>query len=213
MLVIDLIRPGVGSQSGTASPLQIAVKVILWVGVSAAAVFAVAFLADWDRLRSGVTALAGEPWLVAGMAAGYTLAFLLRAMAWRALLTHRVGIFRLYTALQAALLANHLLPLKLGEGIRPLLVRRHNVPLGEAVATTAVARATDFCFLAGNRGRCCIHPAPFRRRSDVGAGVGVADGRGGWGRGGAVVYPLAPLSSLHSNDFAAPFRRYPFPAS
>ena len=147
MLGIEFIRPWVGSQSRTASPVWVAVKVVLWVGASAAAVFAVAFLVDWDRLGLGVTALAGQPWLVAALAAGYTLAFLLRAMAWRALLTHRVGIFRLFTALQAALLANHLLPFKLGEGVRPLILGRENVPLSEAVATTAVARVADFASL------------------------------------------------------------------
>ena len=147
MLGIGFLRPGAGSPSEKASTLRFALKIVLWVGVSAAAVLAVAFLADWDRLGSGATALADQPLLVAGLAAGYTLAFLLRAMAWKVLLTHRVGIFLLFTALQAALLANHLLPLKLGEGIRPLVVRRHDVPLGEAVTTTAVARATDFASL------------------------------------------------------------------
>ena len=75
--------------------------------------------------------------------------FLLRAVAWRALMSHPAGIFPLFTALQAALLANHLLPFKLGEGVRPLILGRENVPFGQAVATTAVARVADFaCLLA-----------------------------------------------------------------
>ena len=202
-----------GSPEGAPSARGIVLKLLLWAVVSAAAVLTIALLVDWDRLRFGAAELSGQPWLVAALVAGYTAAFFLRAVAWRALMSHPAGIFSLFTALQAALLGNHLLPFKLGEGVRPLILGRENVPFGQAVATTAVARVADFACLLAIATVAAFTLPPFRRRSDVGAGVDVAGGRGGWGRGGADVHSLAPLSSRPSKDLAAPFHLYPFPAS
>ena len=75
--------------------------------------------------------------------AAYAGAFWLRAVAWRRLLTTRPGVFSLFAVLHAALLANHLLPFKAGEAVRPYLAGQRGVPLGEAAATTAIARLLD----------------------------------------------------------------------
>ena len=79
--------------------------------------------------------------------AAYAAAFWLRAIAWRRLLTHRTGVFSLFAVLHAALLANHLLPFKAGEAVRPYLAGQRGVPLGEAAATTAIARLLDLASL------------------------------------------------------------------
>ena len=79
--------------------------------------------------------------------AAYAGAFWLRAVAWKRLLTHRTGVFSLFAVLHAALLANHLLPFKAGEAVRPYLAGQRGVPLGEAAATTAIARLLDLASL------------------------------------------------------------------
>ena len=55
-------------------------------------------------------------------------------MAWRQLISAGGSVFALFTFLQASLLANHLLPFKLGEAARPLLAARNGVPLAQAAA-------------------------------------------------------------------------------
>ncbi len=105
------------------------------------------WLADWSQLFAAVRVLVQRPELLVALLVSYTGAFALRAAAWRQLIANGAGIFSLFTCLQAALLANHLLPFKLGEAARPLLAARNGVPLGEAAATTAVARLLDFASL------------------------------------------------------------------
>ena len=105
------------------------------------------WLADWTQLTAAVRVLGQRPVLLVALLVSYTGAFVLRAVAWRQLMTNAVGIFSLFACLQAALLANHLLPFKLGEAARPLLATRRGVPLAEAAATTAAARLLDFASL------------------------------------------------------------------
>ena len=136
------------------------------------------WLADWAQLADAVATLGQRPELLAALLVSYTAAFALRAVAWRQLMTSPAGPFRLFTCIQAALLANHLLPFKLGEAARPLLASRRGVPLSEAAATTAVARLLDFACLiliaavcgalvtsSGRQGRLVAEPGdPDRRR-------------------------------------------------
>ncbi len=107
----------------------------------------VVYLADWSELRTALRQLVVQPWLVAIFLVGYTCAFLLRAFAWRALTSSRIGLYRLFVSIQAGLLVNHLAPIKLGEIVRPLLAARYGLPVSEAAATTAVARYLDFTVL------------------------------------------------------------------
>lgn len=102
------------------------------------------WLADWSQLWAALRVLAARPELLAAFLVSYSGAFALRAVAWRQLTINGPSLFALFNALQAALLANHLLPFKLGEVARPLLAARRGVPLPEAASTTAVARLLDF---------------------------------------------------------------------
>jgi len=122
--------------------LTVAVAVLVW------------WLADWSELAVAVSTLARRADLLAVLVVTYTAAFALRAVAWRQLMTTRSGMFGLFTCLQAALLANHVLPFKLGEAARPLLAARRGIPLSEAAATTAVARLLDFGCLILIAGVC-----------------------------------------------------------
>ena len=136
-------KPGLFSQGTALSIPHVALSAALAAGVVALA----ALFADWALIKSALSELGRHPALLAAMAAAYTGAFWLRAVAWRALTTHPVSIFRLFTAIQAALLANHLAPFKLGELVRPLLATRFGVPVAEAATTTAIARILDFAAL------------------------------------------------------------------
>ena len=89
----------------------------------------------------------GQPWLIAALVIAYSGAFLLRAVAWRMLLHTKISLYWLFVSMQAGLLVNHLVPIKLGEVVRPLLATRYGLPFGEAVTTTAVTRVLDFTAL------------------------------------------------------------------
>ena len=125
------------------STFRVAVVVVLL----ALTLSLIVYLADWSQLRNAVGELRGQPWLLAILVVAYTLAFLLRAVAWRALSSGCAGIYQLFVSIQAALLVNHLTPVKLGEIVRPLLAARYGMPVAEAASTTAVARYLDFVAL------------------------------------------------------------------
>ncbi len=132
---------------GVATGRSLTVRVALGVLLTAAVLLLVWRLADWSQIGSAVRVLGTRPELIAVFLAGYTLAFGLRAFAWRELAPGRAGIFSLFSILQAALLANHLVPFKLGEAARPLLAARQGMPAAEAAASSAVARLLDFAAL------------------------------------------------------------------
>ncbi len=127
--------------------VQWAPRVLLALALTAAAIFLVVYLADGTQLKAALAELRTQPLLLAALVAGYTGSFWLRAVAWRTLITQRIGIFRLFVAIQAALLANHLLPFKLGELFRPLVAERSGLPLARGATTTAVARMVDLVAL------------------------------------------------------------------
>ena len=114
--------------------------------VVAVSLLVVAF-ADRGHLSAALPGFRAQPLLLLVLVAAYTGAFLLRAVAWQALIAQRASVFRLFVGIQAALLANHLLPFKLGELVRPLVAERSGLPLAQAAATTAVARMLDLVAL------------------------------------------------------------------
>ena len=148
-------------------------RIVIGLALTVAVGLLVWWLADWAQLAHAVVTLGQGPELLAALLVSYTAAFALRAVAWRQLMTSPAGAFGLFTCIQAALLANHLLPFKLGEAARPLLASRRGVPLSEAAATTAVARLLDFS--------CLILIAAV-----CGALVTSLDGRGDWLRSLAI---------------------------
>ena len=114
--------------------------------VSVAIPFAV-IVVDWGQLRTAGDSLMSQPWLLTLLVLSYTGAFLLRAIAWRALVVSSVGIYQLLVSIQAGLLVNHIAPIKLGELVRPVLAARYGVPIAQAATTTGVARYLDFIAL------------------------------------------------------------------
>ncbi len=122
---------------------RLLVSLVLAVGLA----LLVVFLADWNHFKAAIPGFRTQPLLLLVLVGAYTGAFLLRAFAWRALIAGGLSIFRLLVALQAAMLANHLLPFKLGEVVRPLVAERSGLPLGQAATTTAVARMLDLIAL------------------------------------------------------------------
>ena len=126
-----------------AFPFRLALGILL----TAIVAFLVWRLADWSQLVEALRVLGQRPALLASLLVSYTGAFALRAVAWRQLISAGGSVFALFTFLQASLLANHLLPFKLGEAARPLLAARNGVPLAQAAASTGVARLLDFVSL------------------------------------------------------------------
>ena len=122
-------------------------RIMLGLALAVGALLIVALLVDWAELGSAIGALGNRSELLVVFLTAYTAAFWLRALAWRALLTHRRGAFSLFSILQATLLANHVLPFGLGEATRPLLATRRGVPIAEAAASTTVARLLDLAAL------------------------------------------------------------------
>jgi uncharacterized membrane protein YbhN (UPF0104 family) len=125
----------------------------LWRSVLAAGLVTllgvvVALSLDLWQLQAAFEALPRNPTTVVAMALGYSAAFWLRALAWRALLTTHINTGRLFSILQTSLLLNHALPFKLGEVARPYLATRKGVPAAEAATTTVLARLGDFAALA-----------------------------------------------------------------
>ena len=128
-------------------PSVSAFRVFLSMAIVGLTMLLVVYLADWSQLKLALRQLGSSPWLVGILILAYTGAFLLRAFAWRVLLTHRIGLFQLFVSIQAGMLANHLAPVKLGEFVRPLLAARFGLPMAQAAGTTAVARYLDFAAL------------------------------------------------------------------
>ena len=106
--------------------------------------------ADGPLLRDGIAEIASSPALLAFFIGGYAVAFALRAFAWRALLGpsgEGIGSGRLFAILHAALLANHAMPVKAGEVLRPWLGARAGIPIADATVSTVVARVLDVAAL------------------------------------------------------------------
>ena len=126
-----------------------AIRVVLSMALVVLALLTVGYLADWTQLKLAVQQLGNQPWLLVVLVVAYTGAFLLRAVAWWTLSSSRIGLYQLFVSTQAGLLVNHLVPIKLGEIVRPLLATRYGMPMAEAASTTAVARYLDFASLLG----------------------------------------------------------------
>ena len=124
-----------------------AIRVVASLATVTLALVAIVYLADWSQLKVAVEQLAGQSWLLAVFVFAYTLAFLFRAVAWRVLSSGCIGVYQMFASIQSGLLINHLMPVKLGEIVRPLLAARYGMPIAEAASTTAIARYLDFTAL------------------------------------------------------------------
>ena len=77
---------------------------------------------DLPLLRAAARSAVTDPVPVVLAVAAYTLAFWLRAGAWRLLATTGIPVRTLHSVLQASLFANHVAPFKAGEVLRPALL-------------------------------------------------------------------------------------------
>ncbi len=109
------------------------------------------FAETWRSMR-------GAPWIVLAVLLVYGAAFVIRALVWtRVLPALRFG--HALAAIHLALLANHLLPMRLGEALRVAsVVRRQRIPVGPAAASTLTLRAGDLLALAA---LLCAFGAPI----------------------------------------------------
>jgi len=128
---------------GPAAVRRTALLVVLTVAVALVLVR----VTDLAQIRDGASRLISQPELLAVFLVSYTVAFWLRAVAWRQLFSPAPGTLPLFGILQVALFANHVLPLKAGEVVRPYLLTRHGVGATTATTTTVVARLLDFLVL------------------------------------------------------------------
>lgn len=76
-------------------------------------------------------------------------ALLTRAIAWRTLLLDAVPFQDVFLTLNAGYLLNNILPLRLGELGRALILSRHGLGFWRVVSTILVERAFDFIIIAG----------------------------------------------------------------
>jgi uncharacterized membrane protein YbhN (UPF0104 family) len=126
-------------------------RLAVGAALTLAALAGVVWAVDLVRMRAAVEALAARPGLLAGLLVAYTGAFALRAVAWARLLPGlRAG--HALAILLAALLTNHVLPVKGGDVLRPVLAARHGVGLERAAVATVAARAVDLACLVALAG-------------------------------------------------------------
>ena len=127
-------------------------KALLWIGSLAFAAVVMRFLADRvDGIAlagalAAIPASPGRALLVVGAGGG---AVGLRALAWSRVLPG-MRLRDAAVALHVGLAATHVLPLRMGEAVRPIgAVRRTGVSTQAAVASTVVLRVTDIGALIG----------------------------------------------------------------
>jgi len=126
-------------------PKQISKLLRITAGL-AALVWAVVYLTGairGDDLAHATAAVLASPVSLAGALTAYTGAFALRTWAWRRILP-ALSYGQAWAAIHVGLLGNHVLPLRLGEALRPLSVaRRTSIGLRPATASTVTLRAAD----------------------------------------------------------------------
>ena len=151
-LLVGIASPGASGQDTSLGalvrgrPLRWLVAAVVVAGAAAAAIA----IADGALLINGFGEVVRRPELLLLFLGGYAAAFLLRAVAWKGLLGPAgAGVTgsRLLAILHAALFANHALPVKAGEILRPYLGARAGIDATDATVSTGVARLLDFAAL------------------------------------------------------------------
>lgn len=101
---------------------------------------------EWERAR---TALAGTAWWTFGpVFVCYLIAHAFRTLRLGLLLGTAIPFRSLFAINSIGFLAINVVPLRLGELVRPaMLVERHSVPFGKAMAAVVMERLLDMCML------------------------------------------------------------------
>ncbi len=98
-------------------------------------------------MRAAADAVLAAPVLVGGSLFAYAAAFGVRALAWRSV-QPAIGLGHAWSAVHVGLLANHVLPLRMGEVMRVAsAVRRARIPVAETTAVTVTLRFGDLLVL------------------------------------------------------------------
>lgn len=131
-------RPG----GGKGAPLRLAALVVASLVAVGLLALSLRGQATGATTSATVRAVVTDPLLLLGLVS-YALAFWLRTLAWRWVLPS-LGAGHAWAALHVSLLANHVLPLRLGEPLRAAsVVRRTELPGGPVVASTLSLRGAD----------------------------------------------------------------------
>ena len=115
--------------------------------VTLACVVVVARFLDESEWVATIGRLAAAPEWAVLLLVAYTLAFWLRALAWKQLIGNQQRAAELFSVLLAALSLNHLLPLKIGDAARVYFLSAKGVGTARSAASTAVARLIEFATL------------------------------------------------------------------
>ena len=123
-----------------------------WIGILVSAVCLWWALRGTDWGQVGRTLARADPWLLLAVAAGSLVAVGLRGLRWRLFLPPGAPApgRELVTATGIGLMANNVLPVRIGEFVRPwVLGRRTAVPVTTAFGSLLVERLFDACVLLG----------------------------------------------------------------
>ncbi|MEM8904822.1 MAG: lysylphosphatidylglycerol synthase domain-containing protein [Actinomycetota bacterium] len=128
-------------------PRSTSMILVLAALVTVVATVGVIRTVDVDALTTGFDAMTGDPVGLTVALGAFGAAFVLRAALWTRLLpTLRFG--DALSAVHVALGANHVLPFRLGEGLRVLVARaRSDLPLGILTSSTVALRLADVATL------------------------------------------------------------------
>lgn len=141
-----------GRSAAVEDRLQNALRLLVAVAVSAACFYYATRGTDWEQVGIALRA-AHVGWCLAVIAVS-VLCHTLRAERWR-LLLRPVGAVPLWPAMAATFLgfgANAVLPLRLGELVRPaFLARRVGIPLSPTISSIVLERIFDMLLVI-----CCL---------------------------------------------------------
>ncbi len=133
-------------QASMALPIRPRRRALAWiVGLAFLAVSlpVIARNVDPGALSSAWATIRSSPHAIAAILGIYGLAFVLRALVWRATLPD-LPLRQALAAIHLSLAGNHVLPFRLGEALRVTsVVRRAGVPLAVAASSTVTLRAAD----------------------------------------------------------------------
>ncbi len=119
---------------------------VAWpLGIAAllVAIWVIAGQVDPDVVERGARAAVSDPAGLALVGTALLLAFWMRAVAWHLVLPE-LTIGQAWSAILLSFSANHVLPLRLGEAVRPAsAATRTPVPLSALVASTLTLRSAD----------------------------------------------------------------------
>jgi len=155
-------------------------KRIAWAAGAVVLSLSIAFIAkavDGAVLERTWRAAAGQPFGIVLALGAYATAFLIRSVVWAGLVPG-LSFGHALAAIHVSLGGNHVLPLRLGEALRVTsVVRRTDVSLAAATASTVMLRASDIFAVVGLAALL---------------GPQVVDGLvGGWGR--LLLFPAAAI--------------------